>query len=95
MHLIRVLIISITIASCGGGGGGGSTPAVPFLITLGLTSFSLNEDSTFSGSIAASANEPVSFTYSIDSQPENGSVTLASTNAEISKPVIPVSVTES
>ena len=83
MHLIRVLIISIIIASCGGGGGGGSTPAVPFLITLGLTSFSLNEDSTFSGSIAASANEPVSFTYSIDSQPENGSVTLASTNAEI------------
>ena len=85
MHLIRVLIISITIASCGGGGGGGgsSTPAVPFLITLGLTSFSLNEDSTFSGSIAASANESVSFTYSIDTQPENGSVTLASTNAEI------------
>ena len=83
MHLIRVLIISITIASCGGGGGGGSGPAVPFLITLGLTSFSLNEDSTFSGSIAASANEPVSFTYSIDTQPENGSVTLASTNAEI------------
>ena len=83
MHLVRVLIISIIIASCGGGGGGGSTPAVPFLITLGLTSFSLNEDSTFSGSIAASANEPVSFTYSIDTQPENGSVTLASTNAEI------------
>ena len=83
MHLIRVLILSITIASCGGGGGGGSTPAAPFLITLGLTSFSLDEDSTFSGSIAASANELVSFTYSIDSQPENGSVVLSSTSAEI------------
>ena len=73
------------VSACGGGGGGGGsqTPSVPFAITLGLTSFSLDEDSSFTGSIAATANEPVTFTYAIDSQPENGSVTLSSTNSQI------------
>ena len=73
------------VSACGGGGGGGGsqTPSVPFAITLGLTSFSLDEDSSFTGSIAATANKPVTFTYAIDSQPENGSVTLSSTNSQI------------
>ena len=73
------------ISSCGGGGGGGGsqTPSVPFAISLGLTSFSLDEDSSFTGSIAATANEAVTFSYSIDSQAQNGSVTLSSTGPQI------------
>ena len=64
------------LVSCGGGGGGGGSPSVPFLITLGLSSFNVDEDSTFSGSIAPSANEVVTFTYSITSAPTNGSLRL-------------------
>ena len=85
MRIIQVIIISVVLASCGGGGGGGgSAPSVPFLISLGLSSFSVDEDSNFSGSIAASANESVTFTYSINTEPTNGSLTLSSTSAQIS-----------
>ena len=85
MSLLRTIIIIFVISSCGGGGGGGGsqTPSVPFAITLGLTSFSLDEDSSFTGSIAATANEVVTFSYSIDSQAQNGSVTLSSTGPQI------------
>ena len=85
MRIIQVIIISVVLASCGGGGGGGgSAPSVPFLISLGLSSFSVDEDSNFSGSIAASANESVTLTYSINTEPTNGSLTLSSTSAQIS-----------
>ena len=85
MRIIQVIIITVVLASCGGGGGGGgSAPSVPFLISLGLSSFSVDEDSNFSGSIAASANESVTFTYSINTEPTNGSLTLSSTSAQIS-----------
>ena len=85
MRITQVIIISVVLASCGGGGGGGgSAPSVPFLISLGLSSFSVDEDSNFSGSIAASANESVTFTYSINTEPTNGSLTLSSTSAQIS-----------
>ena len=85
MRIIQVIIITVALVSCGGGGGGGgSSPSVPFLISLGLNSFSVDEDSSFSGSIAASANESVTFTYSINTEPTNGSLTLSSTSAQIS-----------
>jgi len=87
MRFKQLLLITIIISSCGGGGGGGGASAqalaAPFSITLGLTSFSVDEDSTFSGSIAATANESVTFTYTIDSQPENGSLAFSSSNAQI------------
>ena len=85
MRIIQVIIVTVFIASCGGGGGGGgNSPSVPFLISLGLSSFSVDEDSNFSGSIAASANESVTFTYSINTEPTNGSLSLSSTSAQIS-----------
>ena len=87
MQFLRLFSILIFISSCGGGGGGGGGAGAPepvtFLITLGLTSFTVDEDSSFSGSIAASANESVTFTYSIDSQPSNGTLSLTSSNAQI------------
>ena len=52
MKYIYSLSIFFIITSCGGGGGGGSTPtpiAVPFSITLGLTSFSVNDEETYEG----------------------------------------------
>ena len=56
--------------------------AIPFAITLGLTSFSVNEDTSYSGSISATANEVVTLVYSATSQPSSGSLTLnASTGA--------------
>jgi len=84
VRLLQILIVSIILSSCGGGGGGGGSPSIPFSISLGPSSFSVDEDTNFSGSIAASANETVTFTYSINTEPTNGSLTLSSTNAQIS-----------
>ena len=69
----------IFLISCGGGGGGGSS--VPFAITFGLDSFSVNEDTSYSGSLSVSANENVTFEYLITSQPSNGNVQLSSSGA--------------
>ena len=62
----------IFITSCGGGGGGGGAPVVPFALNLASSSFSVDEDTIFSGSIAASANEVVTLSYSLDSTTSNG-----------------------
>ena len=62
MKKLYFLSIIFVISSCGGGGGGGGAAApvsIPFSLTLGLTSFSVNEDETYSGTIKASANETV------------------------------------
>ena len=62
----------IFITSCGGGGGGGGAPVVPFALNLASISFSVDEDTVFSGSIAASANEAVTLSYTLDSTTSNG-----------------------
>ena len=62
----------IFITSCGGGGGGGGAPVVPFALNLASSSFSVDEDTVFSGSIAASANEAVTLSYTLDSTTSNG-----------------------
>ena len=78
---MKKLLLSISIlfiASCGGGGGGGAA-AIPFALSLSSNStFSTNEDTNFSGSIAATANEVVTLTYEITSSTTNGLLTLAS-----------------
>ena len=80
MKKLYFLSIIFIITSCGGGGGGGSAPtpiAIPFSITLGLSSFSVDEDQSYTGSIAATANENVTLQYAITEEPANGSLTLA------------------
>jgi len=80
MKKLYFLSIIFIITSCGGGGGGGSAPtpiAIPFSITLGLSSFSVDEDQSYTGSIAATANETVTLQYAITEEPANGSLTLA------------------
>ena len=62
----------IFITSCGGGGGGGGAPVVPFALNLASSSFSVDEDTVFSGSIAASVNEVVTLSYTLDSTTSNG-----------------------
>ena len=62
----------IFITSCGGGGGGGGAPVIPFALNLASSSFSVDEDTVFSGSIAASANEAVTLSYTLDSTTSNG-----------------------
>ena len=62
----------IFITSCGGGGGGGGAPVVPFALNLASSSFSVDEDTVFSGSIAASTNEVVTLSYTLDSTTSNG-----------------------
>ena len=62
----------IFITSCGGGGGSGGAPVVPFALNLASSSFSVDEDTVFSGSIAASANEVVTLSYTLDSTTSNG-----------------------
>ena len=56
MKYLKSLAILLIVSSCGGGGGGGAV-AIPFALTLGITSFSVNEDTNYSGSISATANE--------------------------------------
>jgi len=72
VHFIRIFAILIFITSCGGGGGGGGAPVVPFALNLASSSFSVDEDTVFSGSIAASANEVVTLSYTLDSTTSNG-----------------------
>ena len=75
MRHLRVLLILILISSCGGGGSG-SSPAVPFSLNLASGSISVNEDTTFTGSISASANEIVTLQYALVSTTEQGILTL-------------------
>ena len=80
MNYFKSLAILLIIFSCGGGGGGGVAP-IPFALTLGITSFSVNEDTNYSGSISASANEVVTLTYAITAQPSSGTLSLSSSGA--------------
>ena len=82
MRNIKYLSILVFLVSCGGGGGSSQIPTpdpIPFLLTIGLTSFSVNEDSQYSGSLNATANEPVTITYSLISPVSNGTLDLTST----------------
>ena len=81
MRFISFLLMFFMIASCGGGGGGGSTK-VPFALTLAQNSFSTNEDTAYTGSLAANANEVVTLEYSLTSSASNGDLSF-SANAGI------------
>ena len=81
MQYIKFFICLLLISSCGGGGGGGA-PAVPFALTLAQNSFSTDEDSTYTGSLAATANESVTFEYTLTNSTSNGTLTF-SQNAAI------------
>ena len=80
MHFLRLLTLCIFLASCGGGGGGG--PSVPFALTLASNLFSTDEDTQYSGSFAASANEIVTLEYFLIETTSNGSLSFSS-NADI------------
>ena len=82
MQFLRLFSILIIISSCGGGGGGGGAPDVPFALTLAQNSFSTDEDTTYTGSVAATANESVTFEYSLTNSTSNGTLTF-SQNASI------------
>ena len=74
--------ILIFVASCGGGGGGGSAPPVPFAITLASSSsISIDEDTTYTGNVVATANEPVTLQYELTSTTTNGVLTFSETGA--------------
>ena len=73
------------MSSCGGGGGGGETPpsgtpptTTPFQLSIGLTSFTVNEDESYSASLAATANEQVTLSYELTSTASNGSLSINS-----------------
>ena len=82
MKYIKYLSLLLLVSSCGGGGVGGA-PAVPFAITLGLTSFSVNEDGSYTGSISATANEVTTLTYQITSPITSGTFSLNEANGAI------------
>ena len=81
MRFVYLLICTLIITSCGGGGGGGS-PSIPFALTLAQNFFSINEDSVYSGSVAATVNESVTLEYSLTNSTSNGTLTF-SQNADI------------
>ena len=92
-HKYIIIFCTFLLVSCGGGGGGGGgddsvgtgpTPPIttPFQLSIGLTEFSTNEDTSYSGSLAAVANEQVTLTYAITSSTSNGSLVLG-TNGSI------------
>jgi hypothetical protein len=65
-----------------GGGGGNSNESIPdpiaFSLNIGLTSFSLDEDSQYSGSLSATANESVTLGYALISSSTNGELVFSS-----------------
>ena len=63
MKYKKFLAMLLLVSSCGGGGGGAA--AIPFALTIGLTLFTVNEDTTYSGSLSATANEVVTLSYAI------------------------------
>ena len=87
MKKLYLLSLIFIISSCGGGGGGGGAEApssgtppttTPFQLSIGLTSFTVNEDESYSASLAATANEQVTLNYAITSSVSNGSLSLSS-----------------
>ena len=80
MKIFKLFIVLIFITSCGGGGGGGSAPPVPFAITLASSSsISIDEDTTYTGNVPATANEPVTLQYELTSSTTNGVLTFSGT----------------
>lgn len=76
-----VLLFIIFLYSCGGGGSG--TPP-PFTITTSLTSFTLNEDNTYTGKVnfSVSASESYNLVFTVTNSTSNGMLSLtASTGA--------------
>ena len=89
MNKIVFLSLFFLITSCGGGGGGSSSPTpepTPFSLTIGLTSFSTDEDTSYTGSLNATTNEVVTLTYVIDSSTSNGILTLGSNGNIVYQP---------
>ena len=82
MKYRNFLAILLLVSSCGGGGGG--APAIPFALSIGLTIFSINEDTTYTGSLSATANEVVTLSYAITTDPVHGVLTLNSASGDIS-----------
>ena len=89
MRKLYIFCLLFILSSCGGGGGGGggsSTPPTPFSLVIGLTSFSVNEDTSYTGSLNATANEIVTLNYVIDSSTSNGTLTLSSNGGILYNP---------
>lgn len=81
MNYLRSSIVLLLIASCGGGGGGG--PSVPFTLNLAPNNISTDEDTIYSGSLAADANEVVTLTYALTTQASNGQVSLSANGGAV------------
>ena len=81
MNYLRSAIVLLLIASCGGGGGGG--PSVPFTLNLAPNNISTDEDTIYSGSLAADANEVVTLTYALTTQASNGQVSLSANGGAV------------
>ncbi len=71
MKNLKLFFILFLISSCGGGGGGGA-PQIPFAITLASNSISIDEDTVYSGSLSATANEAVTLQYALVNSTTNG-----------------------
>ncbi len=71
MKYSKLFFILFLISSCGGGGGGGA-PQIPFAITLASNSISIDEDTVYSGSLSATANEAVTLQYALVNSTTNG-----------------------
>tara|TARA_B100000575_G_C23123240_1_gene650314 strand:+ start:48 stop:2126 length:2079 start_codon:yes stop_codon:yes gene_type:complete len=81
VNYLRSAIALLLIASCGGGGGGG--PSVPFTLNLAPNNISTDEDTIYSGSLAADANEVVTLTYALTTQASNGQVSLSANGGAV------------
>tara|TARA_B100000676_G_C18063145_1_gene839161 strand:+ start:28 stop:2106 length:2079 start_codon:yes stop_codon:yes gene_type:complete len=81
VNYLRSTIALLLIASCGGGGGGG--PSVPFTLNLAPNNISTDEDTIYSGSLAADANEVVTLTYALTTQASNGQVSLSANGGAV------------
>ena len=66
--------------SSGGGSGNGGT-SQPFNLEIGLTSFSVNEDTTYSASLNATANQDTTLSYTVSESVTNGNLNVSSSGS--------------
>ena len=75
--LVFANLAALTLASCGGGGGGGGSEAPTPILSFSSQSFTFDEDTPGTFSIAAPSNASGSLTITVDSIPTGLTLTTA------------------
>ena len=65
----------------GSGGSGNGGTSQPFNLEIGLTQFTLNEDTTYSNTLDATTNQTATLNYALTEDVANGSLNLSTSGS--------------